>query len=50
MSGITRDKTYDLTKGTKGTRTLYLTANPNSESELVSIQLTDKAAGAGEAV
>jgi topoisomerase-4 subunit A len=43
VSGITRDKAYDLTKGTKGTKTLYLTANPNSESEIVSIQLSDKA-------
>ncbi|HEX8427509.1 MAG TPA: DNA gyrase/topoisomerase IV subunit A [Hymenobacter sp.] len=43
VTGITRDKTYDLTKGTKGTKTLYLTANPNSESEIVSIQLADKA-------
>ncbi len=44
VTGITRDKTYDLTKGTKGTKTLYLTANPNSESEVVNIQLSDKAA------
>jgi len=43
VSGITRDKVYDLTKGTKGTKTLYLTANPNSESETVTIQLSDKA-------
>jgi topoisomerase-4 subunit A len=43
VTGITRDKTYDLTKGTKGTKTLYLTANPNSESEIVSVQLADKA-------
>jgi topoisomerase-4 subunit A len=43
VTGITRDKTYDLTKGTKGTKTLYLTVNPNSESEIVSIQLSDKA-------
>ncbi|MBO2033146.1 DNA gyrase/topoisomerase IV subunit A [Siccationidurans ginsengisoli] len=43
VTGITRDKTYDLTKGTKGTKTLYLTANPNSESETVAIQLSDKA-------
>ncbi|MDO7886803.1 DNA gyrase/topoisomerase IV subunit A [Hymenobacter sp. CA2-7] len=43
VSGITRDKAYDLTKGTKGTKTLYLTANPNSESETVAIQLSDKA-------
>jgi len=43
VSGITRDKVYDLTKGTKGTKVLYLTANPNSESELVSVQLSEKA-------
>ena len=43
VSGITRDKTYDLTKGTKGSKSLYLTANPNSESEIVSVQLSDKA-------
>ncbi|NRT19530.1 topoisomerase-4 subunit A [Hymenobacter sp. 9A] len=43
VSGITRDKSYDLTKGTKGTKTLYLTANPNSESEVVTILLADKA-------
>ena len=43
VSGITRDKAYDLTKGTKGSKTLYLTVNPNSESEIVSIQLSDKA-------
>ncbi|NML64811.1 DNA gyrase/topoisomerase IV subunit A [Hymenobacter sp. RP-2-7] len=43
VSGITRDKGYDLTKGTKGTKVLYLTANPNSESEVVAVQLSDKA-------
>ncbi|UOG77240.1 DNA gyrase/topoisomerase IV subunit A [Hymenobacter tibetensis] len=43
VTGITRDRTYDLTKGTKGTKVLYLTANPNSESEIVSVQLSDKA-------
>ena len=43
VTSITRDKVYDLTKGTKGTKTLYLTANPNSESEIVGIQLHDKA-------
>jgi len=43
VTGITRDKIYDLTKGTKGTKTLYLTANPNSESETVTVQLSDKA-------
>jgi topoisomerase-4 subunit A len=37
--GVTRDKEYDLTKGTKGTRVLYFTANPNGEAEIVNIQL-----------
>ncbi len=37
--GVTRDKEYDLTKGTKGTRVLYLSANPNGEAEVVNIQL-----------
>ena len=43
VTGITRDKTYDLTKGSKGSKVLYLTANPNSESEIISVQLSDKA-------
>jgi len=37
--GVTRDKEYDLTKGTKGSRVLYFTANPNGEAEVVNIQL-----------
>ncbi|GAB3934542.1 DNA gyrase/topoisomerase IV subunit A [Mucilaginibacter myungsuensis] len=37
--GVTRDKDYDLTKGTKGSKMLYFTANPNGEAELVNIQL-----------
>ncbi|QNF35040.1 DNA gyrase/topoisomerase IV subunit A [Adhaeribacter swui] len=40
VTGITRDKEYDLTKGNKGTKVHYLTANPNSESEVVNITLT----------
>jgi topoisomerase-4 subunit A len=43
VTGITRDKSYDLTKGGKNSKVLYLTANPNSESEIVSVQLSDKA-------
>jgi topoisomerase IV subunit A len=39
VTAITRDKDYDLTKGTKGSKVLYLTANPNGESEIVRIQL-----------
>lgn len=37
--GVTRDKEYDLTKGSKGTKVLYFTANPNGEAEIVSVQL-----------
>ncbi|WP_295667066.1 DNA gyrase/topoisomerase IV subunit A [uncultured Mucilaginibacter sp.] len=37
--GVTRDKEYDLTKGTKASRVLYFTANPNGEAEIVNIQL-----------
>jgi topoisomerase-4 subunit A len=37
--GVTRDKEYDLTKGTTGTRVLYFSANPNGEAEVVNIQL-----------
>jgi topoisomerase-4 subunit A len=43
IGGITRDKEYDLTKGTKGTKVLYLTANPNGEAELVTVYLTQGA-------
>jgi len=37
--GVTRDKEYDLTKGTKGSRVLYFSANPNGEAEIINIQL-----------
>ncbi len=38
--GVTRDKEYDLTKGAKGSKVLYLSANPNGEAEIVTIKLT----------
>lgn len=37
--GVTRDKEYDLTKGSKGSKVLYFTANPNGEAEVVNVQL-----------
>ena len=37
--GVTRDKEYDLTKGSKGSKVLYFTANPNGEAEIVTILL-----------
>jgi topoisomerase IV subunit A len=39
VTGVTRDKQYDLTKGTKGSEVLYFTANPNGEAEIVEVQL-----------
>jgi len=39
VTSITRDKEYDLTKGTKGSKLLYFTANPNGEAETVTIAL-----------
>ncbi len=36
---VTRDREYDLTKGSKGSKVLYLTANPNGEAEVVTISL-----------
>ncbi|WP_026951611.1 DNA gyrase/topoisomerase IV subunit A [Algoriphagus mannitolivorans] len=43
VGGITRDKEYDLTKGTKGSKVLYLTANPNAEAETITVYLTQGA-------
>lgn len=39
VTGITRDREYDITKGTKGSKLLYFTANPNGEAEVVQVQL-----------
>ena len=39
VTGVTRDKEYDLTAGTKGSSVLYFTANPNGEAETVTINL-----------
>lgn len=39
VTGVTRDKAYDLANGTKGSRVLYFTANPNGEAEVVTINL-----------
>ena len=39
VTSITRDKAYDLTKGTKSTKVIYFTANPNGEAELVTVLL-----------
>lgn len=39
VTAVTRDKEYDVSKGTKGSKVLYFTANPNGEAEIVNIQL-----------
>jgi topoisomerase-4 subunit A len=39
VTSITRDKEYDLTAGTKGSKVLYFTANPNGEAEVVTVLL-----------
>ena len=39
VTSITRDKAYELTKGTKSTKVIYFTANSNGEAELVTVLL-----------
>lgn len=40
VTGITRDKEYNLTKGNPNSKVHYLTANPNGEAEVVNITLS----------
>lgn len=39
VSGVTRDKAYDLTQGKPGSQILYFSCNPNGEAEVVTILL-----------
>jgi len=39
IRGVTRDKEYDLTKGTADSKVLYFSANPNGEAEIVRVSL-----------
>ena len=39
VTGVTRDKEYDLTAGNKLSKVLYFSANPNGEAEVVTILL-----------
>lgn len=43
VTGITRDKEYDITQGTPGSRICYFTRNPNGEAEVVRVTLKPKA-------
>ena len=42
VTSITRDKEYLLTKGTKNSKVLYFTANPNGEAEVVTVHHVSK--------
>ncbi len=39
VNGVTRDKEYDLTQGTDGSKVVYFSANPNGEAETVKVTL-----------
>ena len=39
VTSMTRDREYDLTQGTPGSRVLYFTANPNGEAEVIKVTL-----------
>ena len=39
VNSVTRDKEYDLTKGTKGSKVLYFNVHPNGEREVVTVVL-----------
>ncbi len=41
--GVTRNKEYNLTIGTEGSKVIYFTANPNGEAEIVKVNLRAKA-------
>jgi topoisomerase-4 subunit A len=42
VTGVTRDKEYDITQGTNGSKVAYFTANPNGEAEVIRILLKPK--------
>jgi topoisomerase-4 subunit A len=42
VTGVTRDKEYDLTQGTPFSRVLYFSENPNGEAEVLRVTLKPK--------
>ncbi len=42
VTSVTRDKVYDLTKGTPDSKVIYFTANPNGEAEKIRVVLKPK--------
>ena len=43
ITGLTRDKEYNMTKGVDGSRIEWLTCNPNGEAETIKISLKNEA-------
>jgi len=43
ISGLTRDKEYNLTRGTNGSKIVYLSVNPNGEAEVINVHHKPKA-------
>ena len=39
VTGVARDKEYDLTQGKPGSKVVYFTANPNGEAEVIKVTL-----------
>lgn len=39
ITGLTRDKEYDITKGDDGSKILHLSVNPNGEAEILKVTL-----------
>ncbi len=42
VTGVTRDKVYNLTKGTAGSKVWHFSANPNGEAEVIKVCLKPK--------
>lgn len=42
ITGLTRDKEYNLTKGAPDSKVEWLTCNPNGEAEIVKVELKDE--------
>lgn len=42
VTGVNRDKEYDLTQGTPGSKVLWFSANPNGEAEVLRVTLKPK--------
>ena len=42
VTGVTRDKEYDITQGKPGSKVLWFTVNPNGEAEVLRITLKPK--------